>query len=297
VAPGIKPIVDVHKNVHFFNIDLCKDTSMLPPVELVVSADFFEHLETDKLVEVVKKVDALSRQAFHKIACYDDGNCHNTVWTPNQWLDLFRSIDHSYAMERIEYRAGLKAKPIVVIVKRLPDALRGPLKLHYGCGDVRLPGYVGVDVRAEAKGADIVTEAWDVRPFRPGSVDEIYSRHMLEHLTLPDAKRTLEAWCSLLKPDGLLRVIVPDLEFHARQLLGQGVSWKSDPKHNFDHAMAGFYGWQRTGWGGSQEDAHRWGYTYASLRALLTSVGFRNVDRVKRGTDSEPWHLHVTAIK
>lgn len=168
------------------------------------------------------------------------------------------------------------------------------LRLNVGCGDTRIPGFVGIDVRP-SRGADYVLPAWDDSPFQPGSVAEIYSRHMLEHLNPGDARRTLTTWRRLLAPGGLLRLIVPDLEFHARQLLGQQVSWTRDPAENLAHALAGFYGWRDARRGGDAEDAHRWGYTWPTLLALLAEIGFVEIRRATSGTDTEPWHLHVTA--
>ena len=171
-----------------------------------------------------------------------------------------------------------------------------PLRLNYGCGDTRMAGYLGVDVRP-CRGADHVLAAWDTSPFQDESVEEIYSRHMLEHLDPQDAHRTLAAWFRILRPDGLLRLIVPDIAFHARQILGQQTAWTDDPAENLAHAMAGFYGWHDSSRGGSNEDAHRWGYTWETCGKFIRRTGFVHVQRVLSGADSEPWHLHVTARK
>ncbi|MFH1746970.1 MAG: hypothetical protein ABIG44_07990 [Planctomycetota bacterium] len=171
-----------------------------------------------------------------------------------------------------------------------------PIRVNFGCGDTRLDGFVGVDVRP-SRAADYVLPAWDTSPFELDSVAEIYSRHMLEHLDPAQAYRALAAWLDILEPGGRLRLIVPDLEFHARQLLGQQVSWSVDSARNIEHAMAGFYGWREPRRGGALEDAHRWGYTWETLTTLLREVGYTRIQHVCNGIDSEPWHLHVTALK
>lgn len=170
------------------------------------------------------------------------------------------------------------------------------LKLNIGCGDTRRPGFIGVDVRP-CRGADYVLPAWDLHPFDPETVDEVYSRHALEHLHPDDAARALWAWYHVLRPDGNLRVIVPDLAFHCRQLLGLEHAWTEDPLQNLEHALAGFYGWRRDQNGGREADAHRWGYTWETLSRQLQDIGFTHIRRVTSGDDSEPWHLHVTARK
>jgi len=93
------------------------------------------------------------------------------------------------------------------------------VRLNYGCDRIRLPGYIGIDIRPSVA-ADHVLPAWDTSPWQPNSVDEIYSRHMLEHLDPEEANRALIAWFKVLRPGGLLRLIVPDLEFHAASCWG-----------------------------------------------------------------------------
>jgi predicted SAM-dependent methyltransferase len=117
---------------------------------------------------------------------------------------------------------------------------------------------------------------------------------MIEHLDPNDARRALARWAELLRPGGLLNVIAPDLDFHARQLLAMATS--SFPNQE-DHAMAGFYGWRDEARGGDREDAHRWGYTERSLIRVLSEAGFDRIVRQREGIDSEPWHLNLIAQK
>jgi predicted SAM-dependent methyltransferase len=170
----------------------------------------------------------------------------------------------------------------------------GGLRLNIGCGESRRRGYIGVDARPD-KGTDHVSPAWDLSAWPDGSIAEIYCRHTLEHLDPCDAHRTLVAWRAALAPGGLAHIIVPDLIFHARQLLGEVTSWDSDPERNFEHAIKSLYGWRASYRGGDDEDAHRWGYTESSLCELLAEVGFVSITRVTDGEDSEPWHLNLKA--
>lgn len=101
------------------------------------------------------------------------------------------------------------------------------LKLHVGCASKRLDGYINIDSR-QTEATDHVCDAGAIRIAAPGSVAEIYSRHMLEHLDPNDALATLTHWHALLAPAGMLHVIVPDITFHARQLLGlERSSWRT----------------------------------------------------------------------
>ena len=167
-------------------------------------------------------------------------------------------------------------------------------KLLIGCGDIKLKGFINVDIR-KTIATDIVSPAWDVTDVRPRSVDVIYSRHTLEHLDPNDARIALSHWLELLKDDGHIHVIVPDMEFHAKQLLGMTKADKFNDQ--LQHAYAGFQGWRDESRGGSKEDAHKWGYSENMLFSELKSAGFKAWGRVVEGKDSEPWHLNVISTK
>jgi ubiquinone/menaquinone biosynthesis C-methylase UbiE len=167
------------------------------------------------------------------------------------------------------------------------------LNLNIGSGSRRIEGYLNVDIRNDAN-IDIVSSAWDLPGIEDATVSNIYSRHMLEHLDPTDAQKTLRKWFQILKPGGTLNVIVPDLEFHAKQLLGLESSTFADQEQ---HMLAGFYGWRNEAMGGNREDAHRWGYIERTLTKELAVVGFTHISRQKTGTDSEAWHLNMLAKK
>lgn len=166
-------------------------------------------------------------------------------------------------------------------------------KYNFGCGNKRKDGFINVDVRPDSA-ADVVTDAWRIDMFASGSAELVYSRHMLEHLDPDDGRRTLRAWFDLLQPGGVLNVIVPDVLFHARQMLGLA---EGPFENQLEHAWAGFWGWRDEGRGGSREDAHRWGYSERSLTLELIEAGFEDVQRVTEGADNEPWHLNLTCRK
>jgi predicted SAM-dependent methyltransferase len=65
----------------------------------------------------------------------------------------------------------------------------------------------------------------DVRrrlPCADGSVEVIYSSHMLEHLDQDDARRFLEEALRVLRPKGILRIAVPDLMYYAKKYVLDG---------------------------------------------------------------------------
>lgn len=141
------------------------------------------------------------------------------------------------------------------------------IKLDVGGGRNPEPGFKILDIE-QRPGVDYVCPAWDT-PLEDNSVSEIRARHFLEHLSLAEAKSTLKEWLRILVPDGFATVTVPNILYHARQLTMSGQS-KFVPHSNYEHAMAGFYGWQKHG----DTMAHKWGYTPSSLIELVTESGF-----------------------
>ena len=64
---------------------------------------------------------------------------------------------------------------------------------------------------------------WDLRqgiPFPDQAFDTVYHSHVLEHIDREDAPAFLRECFRVLKPQGILRVVVPDLEILARAYLG-----------------------------------------------------------------------------
>jgi predicted SAM-dependent methyltransferase len=115
---------------------------------------------------------------------------------------------------------------------------------------------------------------------------------MFEHLDPNEAVTTLKEWHRVLIVGGTINLIVPDLEFHCKQLLE-----RADIQKELNHALAGFYGWRDERRGGHAYDAHKWGYTEKTMASLLREYGFRDITRKHDGVDSEPQHLNVNASK
>src|SRR5689334_3994902 len=81
-----------------------------------------------------------------------------------------------------------------------------PVKLHIGCGDHRIEGFINCDLY-ETKATDRVFDCTGRWPFEDSSVATIYSAHMLEHLT--DFKGFFREAHRVLKPEGCLQIRVP----------------------------------------------------------------------------------------
>ncbi len=87
----------------------------------------------------------------------------------------------------------------------------GSLLVNLGCGSVYHPDWVNLD---SIPAGDLVRR-WDIRrplPFKAGEVDACYASHVLEHLPRSSAEDLLQECRRVLKPGGIIRLAVPDLE-------------------------------------------------------------------------------------
>jgi hypothetical protein len=91
------------------------DYKQLDEYDVTVSADFLEHLPVSVLFKVIDNISKGKSKQFHIKACYDDYISHETILTPGEWLYLFKNIDPSFKIERIEYRRPITEKMCVEI--------------------------------------------------------------------------------------------------------------------------------------------------------------------------------------
>ena len=101
---------------------------------------------------------------------------------------------------------GLLSEPVSLIEPALKPSLGEPLKLHLGCGNQRIAGYVNCDLHPTTATERVFdcTTPW---PFADDCASTIYSSHHLEHLI--DFKTFFREAHRVLRPDGNLQIRVP----------------------------------------------------------------------------------------
>ncbi len=80
--------------------------------------------------------------------------------------------------------------------------------------------------------------------FRPGSLDEICTFHVLDQLFIDEARTALRNWFACLKPGGRLYITVDDFEYVARAFVGGDISIDMFNEHHshatqFDQKLLG----------------------------------------------------------
>jgi len=110
----------------------------------------------------------------------------------------------------------------------------------------------------------------DVRfglPFPEASVDFLYASHFFEHLYRVEALALLQEARRVLKPTGIFRICVPDLEY-AMALWQRGEKDRALQFFFLDRDVSSF-------------TRHRYMWDFESLREILGKAGFSTVERCR----------------
>ncbi|TRU84854.1 MAG: methyltransferase domain-containing protein [Microcystis novacekii Mn_MB_F_20050700_S1] len=126
--------------------------------------------------------------------------------------------------------------------------------LNFGCGSTFHPAWVNIDI---ASSSPEVRE-YDIRknlPYPDAEFDACYSSHVLEHLKQKETQKLLVECYRVLKPKGIIRIVVPDLESIVRDYLNvleQVDSGIKEAEPNYDWMMLELYDQTVRSFGGGE---------------------------------------------
>ena len=83
------------------------------------------------------------------------------------------------------------------------------MKLHIGCGNKKINGFINVDL-INTDAVDVIDNAATLDKFNKESAELIYACHILEHFKRKEYFNVLKRWTEILKYGGILRISVPD---------------------------------------------------------------------------------------
>ena len=254
--------------------------------------------EVDELRSAVTTLDETSNEVARLSAKLSDLELVTGVDAAGVRSDLAPHLDTiAWLLTRVEtVRAEMlhelrygKSNDAALIDAEIinPAALKpadGDIRLNLGCGHIPLDGFANVDLRP-IPGVDVVAAADDL-PVGPASVAEIFSAHMLEHFANEEMRRKLlPYWFTLLKPGGVFRAVVPDIE--------SMVASYARGEIEFEQFRLVAYGGQEY-----EGDFHFNGFTPTSIGALLEAAGFEQVEVIAQGRENgDCLELEVRAIK
>ncbi len=89
-------------------------------------------------------------------------------------------------------------------------------KLNFGCGHRYAKGWVNIDFHSERPEV-LRVNLLQRFPFADASFDVVYSSHVLEHFPRATTEGILRECHRVLKPGGIIRTVLPNLEFTCRE--------------------------------------------------------------------------------
>lgn len=189
-----------------------------------------------------------------------------------------------------------------------PDKTGQPVCINLGCGLAVAPGWINIDGSLNAliasmprimhklayrfTGAAAYYSRADYLsllgnhtfvhhdlgyslPFEDSSVDYVYSSHFLEHLPRRNALHLITESYRVLKPGGIVRVVVPDLEY-AISLYQTGRKDEMLQQYFFVEDDDSHFA------------RHKYMYDFASLNVILAEAGFQHIQRQQYQTGKTP---------
>ena len=145
-------------------------------------------------------------------------------------------------------------------------------RLNWGCGSWGEPGWINSDIK-EGPGVDISCDIRNGLPLESDSIDYVVSIHALPEAPYPDLISILQELRRVLKPNGVLRLSLPDLEKGIEAYLRQDRDYFLIPDEEVT-SIGGklivqliWYGYSRTL------------FTYDFIEEMLLKAEFKNVSR------------------
>lgn len=191
------------------------------------------------------------------------------------WLKQ-RLSDRQYELMRLLGYEVKRWKCRMTAPKRFETAF---VKLHLGCGDRHLNGWLNVDLAGSDLNLDI---ARGKLPFADGQFETIISQHVIEHLSIKDELIPLLRECHrVMKPGGELWLATPDMEKVARSYIEhKNADMVADRKTRLPHwDMGGMPSQQFMNDMFHQQLEHRNLFDLELLQWTLAQAGFTNVER------------------
>lgn len=165
------------------------------------------------------------------------------------------------------------------------------MKLHLGCGQVYLKGYVNIDFPLDhhsVQTKSIADEQKDILKlsYKPESIEEIRLHHLFEHFPRTTYLALLVSWRQWLSENGVLHIEVPDFEKMAKI----AISRFSDKKAK-RVALRHIFGSNEESWA-----VHYEGWSEELFRDVLVTTGFE-VTSIKRNNWRGTHNIEVIAKK
>lgn len=126
-------------------------------------------------------------------------------------------------------------------------------------------------------------------PLDPESCDGVYCSHVLEHLPLDGFRAALRNTYAVLRPGGIFRLVLPDLEYIAKKYVSSpshdaALAFMRETSLGHEERARSLKGFVAAWLGNSQ---HLWMWDYKSMERELDQAGFVDIRRASLGDSSD----------
>ncbi len=135
-------------------------------------------------------------------------------------------------------------------------------------------------------------------PVPAGLAEAVYCSHVLEHLALDEFRATLRNVFTYLRPGGVFRFVLPDLESLIRTYTSS-----PDPEAASRFMRDSYLGMDSHGRGASRllrllfgRSAHLWMWDEKNMSRELAAAGFTDIRRAQMGDNPDPHFADVEDI-
>jgi predicted SAM-dependent methyltransferase len=168
-------------------------------------------------------------------------------------------------------------------------------KLHLGCGSKVVPGWLNAD--KFKSNADIYLNLTARFPFCDDTFNAIYSEHTLEHIPTDQVPQLLAECRRVLRPGGLLRLTIPDLDIYAAKYVAGDRAFFEPVIRKYAQNIKRNrkkYWLVRSPGGVFMSRAvhrfyhHQWMYDFETLKSCLEELSFSKVVKQSCGKSLKP---------
>ena len=144
------------------------------------------------------------------------------------------------------------------------------MKLHLGCANVNIPGFINVDLD-NFPHVHIRADVRSLPMFSDNSADLIYASALFQYFDYHEGIVALKEWSRVLKPGGILRISTIDFDklLEVYQKTGK----------NIDSIIGPLYGRMEIDAETGEKCLinHKTVYTQEKLKESITAVGFKSI--------------------
>lgn len=138
--------------------------------------------------------------------------------------------------------------------------------INLGAGDRYVNGWINVDHEGSPHKKDQVVDLTKKLPWERNSVLHVYMGHVLEHLTISHARSLLKRLRPLVKPEGQILIVGPDVN------VAQAMADAGTLDVSMDSLRFGGHRWPG--------DEHKWESTREKTIELLQETGWGTIESI-----------------